>query len=122
MGTSPRKQLADMLQPHVGATKIVPSSRAIDNLVAPVIQITLQEIQRLQEAPIGKHLAQYTVTVVTPEKATQTAEDKLDTLVADLIFAIDQLDGVSWTVARKVIFADKYLAYDVTVNAVIEKN
>lgn len=117
-----RKQLHDALAPHLPGVKLVPSSRALDTLDRKVVQISLMELSRLPEAPLGKHRATFTVTVVTPLTTPQRAEDELDALVGDLVQAIDGIDWLSWESARKVLYSDRYLAYDVTVFAVAEKN
>lgn len=117
-----RKQLADQLAPFLPGVKLVPSSRALDNLDRKVVQISLMEFSRLPEAPQGAHKATFTVTVVTPITTPQRAEDELDALVGDLVNAIDGIDWLSWESARKVIYNDRYLAYDVTVYAVTQKN
>lgn len=122
MATSPRKLLSDALTPHLGGVKIVPNSRNIDALDKPIVQISLMEFSRLPQAPIGKHLVTFTVTVVTPLTTPVKAEDDLDKLVGDLIDAIDQIEWLDWESARKVIYSDRHLAYDVTVHAVSEKN
>lgn len=116
-----RKQLSDALAPHLPGVKIVAASRSLDKLTGPTAQLTLREFTRLPDAPIGKHKAEFTVTVITPLVTPQRAEDDLDALVADLVHGIDQIDWLSWESARKVIYADTHLAYDVTVFAVTEK-
>lgn len=122
MVASIRKQLTDKLTPLLPGIKIIPSSRNVDVPSKPFAQITLMEFQRLPEAPVGNHLVQFTVTIVTPLTTPQLAEDNLDALVADLVYGIDQLDNIYWTEAKKVVFSERNLAYDVTVFAVSEKN
>lgn len=122
MAASIRKQLADALAPHMPGVRIIPNNRNVDVPDRPFAQITLSEIERLPQAPIGHHRAQFTVTVVTPLTTPQKAEDDLDALVGDLVHAIDQIDWLEWETAKKVIYGDRHLAYDVTVFAVTKKN
>lgn len=122
MAKSIRKQLADKLAPLLPGVKIVPASRNLDNLTQPVLQLSLRELSRLKDAPIGAHRADFIVTIVTPITTPQRAEDDLDALVADLVAGIDSLDGIGWETATKVTYADRYLAYDVVVFATATKN
>lgn len=122
MAASIRKQLADQLAPHLPGAKFVPVSRSLDSISDPVVMISLRELDRLPEAPIGCHQARFVVTVITPLKTPQRAEDDLDTLVADLVTGIDSIDSLRWESATKVVYNDSHLAYDVTVYAVTEKN
>lgn len=122
MATSIRKQLADALAPHLPGVRIIPNNRNVDVPDRPFTQISLMEIDRLPEAPIGAHRATFTVTVVTALTTPQKAEDDLDALVGDLVYAIDQIDWLDWEVAKKVVYGERHLAYDVTVHAVTTKN
>ena len=122
MAISVRKQLADALTPHLPGVRIIPNNRNVDVPDRKFCQITLMEIEWLQQAPIGRHRATFTVTVVTPLTTPQKAEDDLDTLVGELLHALDQIDWLDWETAKKVVYGDRHLAYDVTVHAVTVKN
>ncbi len=122
MAKSIRKQLEDALTPHLPGYRVIPNSRNVDVPDARFVQISLMEIIKLPEAPAGAHLAQFTVTVVTPLTTPNKAEDDLDAAVGDLLHALDEIGWLDWEVAKKVLYGDRHLAYDVTVNAVTEKN
>ncbi len=122
MAKSIRKQLADQLEPLLPGVKIVPASRNLDTLTQPVLQLSLRELSRLKDAPIGAHRAEFIVTIITPITTPQRAEDDLDSLVADLIYGIDQIDGIGWETATKVTYSERHLAYDVVVFAAATKN
>ncbi|CAG7618427.1 hypothetical protein ACFPZL_01145 [Leucobacter soli] len=122
MAASIRKQLQDALEPHLPGMKIIPAMRNVDVPDKPFAQLALTRLERLPAAPIGKHRATFVVTVVTPLSTPQRAEDDLDTLVGDLVYAIDGIDWLDWETAEKVTYGDRHLAYDVTVHAVTRKN
>lgn len=122
VAVSVRKQLQDALTPHLPGYKVIPNSRNVDVPDARFVQLSLMEIEKLPEAPAGAHLATFTVTVVTALTTPNKAEDDLDAAVADLLHAIDGIDWLDWENARKVLYGERHLAYDVTVKAVTEKN
>lgn len=118
-----RLQLAEQLEQLLPGIKIIPNSRNVDSLgTTPAVQISLQTITPLPEAPAGANLATFTVTIVTPHTDPEQAEDDLDDLVGDLLTALDKLEVLDWSEARKVLWDDRHLAYDVTVTAVTEPN
>jgi len=122
MTVSIRKQLQEALEPYLPGFKVIPNSRNVDVPDRPFVQLTLMEIVKLPAAPLGRHEANFTVTVVTPLTTPNKAEDDLDAAVGDLVNAIDAIEWLDWETAKKVLYGDRHLAYDVTVKAVTTKN
>lgn len=111
---SARKVLGDRLAPHLPGYKLILTSRNVDVPETKFVQISLKEFTPPTVAS-GFNDVRFIVTVVTPLTTPQRAEDDLDDLVADLLRAIDAIDGFRWEHAEKVTYDERHLAYDITV-------
>lgn len=117
----PRKELAALLKPILPRTWYIRDSMGTtDDVNRTIVKLKQMTIERLPQAPQGKHLIGFVVTISAPNANTQAAEDKLDDQVNALIHAVDSL-GIEWKTATKVIDENR-LAYDITLNLISTKN
>ncbi|WIA98031.1 hypothetical protein [Curtobacterium sp. MCBA15_004] len=100
-------------------------TRKPDDISRPTVIVTLQKIERLPESPLGSQLVTYLVTVVDPAADWSQADALLDDEIVDLVNALDAtrnergLPILRWTSADRNTWSDTYLAFDITVTAVI---
>lgn len=122
MGTTPRKKLAELLEPILpDKWAIVSNGRTIDAIPTTVVRLRQRRISRLPQAPKGAHLVGFVVEVTVPEETTAAAEETLDAQISDVIHAIDAL-GIRWSGAEKVALPDKKrIGYEVTLELVSQK-
>lgn len=112
---TPREALVDALTPLLpDSWKIVDSERGIDVGTNVSVLLKQQRFRRLGVAPLAFHSIDFVVTCVSPHEDFGKAEDQLDDAANELIHALDE-SGILWTEATKVLFADKYIAYDITL-------
>lgn len=118
----PRKELAAFL------TKVLPSSwhivdshTTVDDVPKTIVKIKQTTISPFKGAPQGFHAIDFIVTISAPNQRMQEAEDRLDHEVNALLHALDDLAGLSWANAQKVV-DDNRLAYDVSITISSERN
>ena len=121
-----RRWVTDSLKPLLPRRwTLAPYTRKPDDLDGVTVIVTLQTIKRLPEAPLGKQIATYLVTIVDPAQDYSQADAALDDEIVDLISALDTVRGptglpiLRWTSADRNTWNDTYLAFDITVDAII---
>lgn len=120
---SVRKQLTDTLTPALPAGwRLVPFQTNLDVLDAPTVMLKQSGIKPAPEAPQGLYVFEYVLTVVTPSTDPETAEADLDDQVETLWGILDGLSWIDPTEAKKVLFQDSGLAYDIRCNILTQKD
>ncbi len=123
----PRKIIADALRPLLPrgrkGWKVEASSRNLDVLDVPIVQIKQRRLERNTVAPTKVWDCELVVTVWAPQTTTEAAEDALDDdLLPRLIGALEQIDGVLWDEATKVRSDDdSRLGYDIRITIPLVK-
>ena len=113
---SARSDLASALKPHLPKRwMVVRADRPIDEIVVPTLMISQRTIEPAPNAA-GNHLVTFRLTIMDPHDDENAAEDALDDEVDDLLFALDQVDGLWWTEAQKLTAQGKR-AYQITLKA-----
>lgn len=121
-----RRWITDQVKPLLPRRwELAAYTRKPDDLSAPTVVVTLQKIERLPEAPLGSQLVTYLITVIDPASDWSQADKNLDDEIVDLIAALDSTRNdagvpiLRWTSADRNTWNDLYLAFDITVTAVI---
>lgn len=121
-----RRWVLDVLKPNLPRRwTLAPYIRKPDDLDGITVIVHLQKIERLPEAPLGSQIATYLVTIVDPAQDWSQADANLDDEIVDLISALDLvrnqegLPVLRWTSADRNTWNDTYLAFDITVTAII---
>lgn len=121
-----RRWITDQLKPVLPRRwTLAPYIRKPDELDGVTVVVHLQKIERLPEAPLGSQVATYLVTVVDPAQDWSQADAALDDEIVDLIAALDSVRNESglpilrWTSADRNTWNDTYLAFDISVTAII---
>lgn len=111
-----RLTLARTLRPLLPkGWKVEASSKAVDKINAPVVQLRQTGIARLQQGGGRVYAITFLATITAPHEGTQAAEDALDDGVLELVGALSTA-GVMWSDCNKVLTSDqKQLAYDITI-------
>jgi hypothetical protein len=102
--------------------KLIPYSTNLDRLSQPVVMLQLQSLSRTPSAPNSGHTVEFTLTVIEPNTDPAQREDLLDDKLDDLVYAIETIPNVTWTKAERAMFADSYLAFDITLEIVTKKD
>lgn len=117
-----RAQLAASLKPLLSTGwRIIDHQDNLDTFTSPVVMLKQQEIEPAPAAPAGAHIVTLVVTIADPKTDPGPAEDSLDENVDNLIHALDSIDYLNWTKATKVLFQDRYLAYDINLEVISRK-
>lgn len=121
--TTAREQLAAVLAPLLPTDwKLIPYQDSVDTLSDVTVMLKLASVEKHPSAPLGAYLARFTITVVDPSQDPQKAEDRLDDELLALLAALDSLNNSLWSTAEKVLFQDRYLAYDIAMQVVTRKD
>lgn len=101
---------------------IVPNESTLATLDRRTIRVSQQGFAPFPEAPLSHITVKFLVRVISPiADDIVKAEADLDDAVSDVCFAIEGLDGFTWTGAEKVTVDNRNLAYDVTAEATTRK-
>jgi hypothetical protein len=114
--TAPRLQLQNAIKPLLPNRWLIkPTSAKTDNVAAPVVQFQQTRIEKLAAAPRGKFAVEFMMTVKSGKEQTQAAENELDTLIIELLYALTKA-GIVWRDCDKRVFDNQTrLGYELTV-------
>lgn len=119
---NPRQYLAGELKPLLPkGWKIVPHAVALDTISEPVVKLQQVSVQPTASAPLSFHTVTIAVIIISPITNADNAEDSVDEMVNELLFALDEIPSLSWTEATKDLYGDSNLAYRVDIEINIEK-
>lgn len=93
----------------------VPFQRNVDALDVMTVLWKQTRMAPLPEAPVSWVRVEGVLTVVSPNQDIERSEAALDDAVLDLVLALDSLPRIGWTEANKVLVADQYFGWDVSI-------
>jgi hypothetical protein len=96
---------------------IVPDERPLATLTRRTVIVSLQGFGPIVAAPGSGLTVRYTVRVISPVTDLPGAEFDAWDAATDVAVAIDLIPGANYTTAEKVLHADRYLAFDLAVEA-----
>lgn len=113
-----RAQLENELLAEVepGAFRFVPVQERLDKPAKPTIMLKLSSVSRHPDAQ-GVLLASLVLTVISQKTDPGQADEHLDELLDTLLAPIQKIRWVAFRGAEKVSFQTKYMAYDITLEA-----
>lgn len=117
--TTPRLALASALATALpDNVHVEPYARDGYVVTKPTVMLRIDEVSRSVKAPQADRRYTYALLVVVPQTSTHgPADDRLDALLEDVLYAIEQdHDLPQWTSCKRAVFADDELpAYEVTI-------
>lgn len=117
-----RRYLAEQLTPLLPrGWKLVPYGVSLDHVAEPVVMIQQVSVTPTEQAPLAYHTITLAVVIVSPITLEESAEDAIDANVNELLFALDELESLSWSNATKETYAETNLSYRVDVDINIQK-
>lgn len=118
MPSTPRLVLAAALAEALPADVYVePYARDGLTLTKPTVMLRIDDVGRSLAAPGAERVYTYALIVAVPQQTVHgPADDRLDALLEDTLYAIEQAPGLpQWTAARRAVYGDEYPAYEVTI-------
>jgi hypothetical protein len=119
-----RSDFAAALKPLLPASiKIIDIPKSLDGLEPnkPVVMLYREQMTKAVNAQ-GNYLNQFAVWIVTPYVDPARSEDSLDTVLDQVIEAIDDITWMNWSVAERSTFGDQQApAYKITVTVISNK-
>ena len=100
---------------------VVPDERSIATIDRRTVIVSLQGFEPLAAAPLSGLNVGFIVRVISPLSNLIAAEGDAWDAATDVAFAIETIPGVTYIRAKKVLHADRYLAYDLEVEADAKK-
>jgi len=101
---------------------VIPEARFPDTLTKTTVVLQHTRIERLPEGPLGALRNTVTLTVADPRTDVAAAEDALDDALVRLIGSLDRHSWLSWTEAEKVVHAERYVAWNLTLTALTSRD
>lgn len=108
-----RDQITALISTALDGYRIIPAQRTVDQLAERTCILAQGDIEP-GPSPAGLLTVHYTATVISPLTDMEAAERDLDDAVIETITALDELPGVIFERATKVIWKERNLAYDIT--------
>jgi hypothetical protein len=116
-----RRFILDALKPSLPKGWVyMPYGASLDTLSTTVVMLTLEQITRFDQAPQSHRNVSYTLTVLDPSTNFETREDSLDDSIIAVLDAIDGIENLSWSDAKRGINGQN-LGYDITITIPIHK-
>lgn len=103
--------------------RFVTDEKPVGRIERPLIRVAQKRFRPLPEAPRGGSQVEFNIRVTSPLTDLAAAETALTDQVGDITAALEQIPGVRWTDAEKILDPDlDLLAYDITATAVTRKD
>lgn len=99
---------------------VIPYARNLDAILGPTVMVRIDSVTPSTQ-PQAWHLYEMSLCVVTALQDSLAAEAELDDLLLDVLFAVDQSDLPTWTVARRATFDDTLHGYEVVLTVPVTK-
>ncbi len=100
---------------------VIAEQRFPETVSRTTVIVQHTRIEPLPEAPLGHLRHTLTLSVIDPHTDIAAAEDALDEALVEVIQALDTHASISWTEAEKVVHADRYVAWNITVTVITNK-
>lgn len=101
--------------------QVIDHEVSLGTIAKPTVILKQSTLSMLPQAPMGKLLVSFTVTVASPSTDARRREIELDDDVLALCVALDAHPDVMWTEARKVAVTESVLGYDIDTQIAIDK-
>ena len=105
-----------LAQIEPGRFAFVPVQRTIAKPAKPTLVLKLESVTRSTIAQ-GVLVPAFVLTVVSPHEDPAQADPDLDELLDELLDAIQPLRWVAFRGATKALFQDRFMCYDITLEA-----
>lgn len=116
MSADLREYLVDGLTPLLPSEwKMIGFQRTPAKFDQVIVVLKFTEFEPMPQAPIGSLMNDVVLTVASPHTDIEKAETELDDAVRALCMALDALDAVQFTGARKASVTDNTLGWDITL-------
>lgn len=95
--------------------RLVPVQRSLDVIDTVTLMLKLTDIDYAKPAPLGAWTITYVLTVIHPSQDPATADEALDDIVLDLFEGLQNATAFWPTNAKKVLWDQSRMAYDITL-------
>lgn len=116
---TPRMLVNDALTAQLSpaSVTVLPYARQIAPPPRPTVMVRLDRLIPGTLAGVGQVRSTELALIVLAAKTDPTgpADDELDALLEDVIHAVEQAPGLTWTEAKRAVYADTIPAYEVSV-------
>lgn len=123
--TDMRNYIVDTIKPLLPRKwRYVATTGTLDKLDAVTVQLILQSVSKVPEAPFAKHLQQitYELNVFDPSTNPDSREQSLDDELIELLAAIEAVENLTWTTADRILDASgqaqQYLGYSINIQTI----
>lgn len=99
---------------------ILPYSRSIDPPYQSTVMVRVDEV-RPSVQPQAFREYKFAVLVIAKHATFGAADDELDSLLEDVLLAIDKSTLLTWQLATRASFEEKYPAYEVEIAVTVKK-
>lgn len=107
-------------EPDLADTTVVPAVRDVGDINRPYLIVKTGTYTPTPEAPLRNMTWEGTVTLVSPHKDQERAEDHLEELLEALTGRL-RTAALAWSGAQLTNFDDQHLSLDITLRAIFQK-
>lgn len=118
---SGRTVLRDALTAGLTGWQVVSDPRALDSVRKPgAVVLGTNKRTRTPTLGLGWFTEELTLWVLTATTRPDQIEDDLDALLLQVLQVLEPLDSVRWDVAERLVLADTYDGYKITITTLVQ--
>lgn len=115
---SMRSSVVDQLKGELPSSwVIVDDERALNVISKPTVIVSMRSLAPSDFAPLHNITVTIALLLLSPHTDASKAEDQLDDLIVTTLAAFQNLSGLTWTDATKIVHMDRYMGYEITTEA-----
>lgn len=115
---SMRSSVVDKLKGELPTSwVIVDDERSLNVISKPTVIVSMRSLAPSDFAPLHNITVTIALLLLSPHTDASKAEDQLDDLIVTTLAAFQNLSGLTWTDASKIVHMDRYMGYEITTEA-----
>lgn len=115
---SMRSNVVDQLSAQLpNSWQVIDDERALNAISKPTVLVSMRSFKPSDFAPLHNITVTIALLLLSPHTDASKAEDQLDELIVTTLEAFQTLTGLTWTDATKIVHMDRYMGYEITVEA-----
>ena len=105
--------------PELADVRVIPSIRTVGEISKPILIVKTNSLRMIAEAPRSAPMGVFTVTLVSPHKDLDLAEDDLEARLEVLLPALFT-SGLLWESADQAQYDENRICYDIAVTSILK--
>lgn len=96
---------------------VVDDERALNVISKPTVIVSVRSLTPSDFAPLHNMTVNVALLLLSPHTDASKAEDQLDELLVTVLEAFQNMRGLTWVEASKIVHMDRYMGWEITTEA-----